>query len=155
MRKALWLLIWGSCGCSVGCNFGWEMPAELTPIAVDGSLQKEWSTYVYEAAEIWNTALEDRGCYPTFSVGDNGYPVILDINPNTGYSALTRWGWDNDIHVHAADNWGPILVHEMGHAIGLKHTPQEMGGIMAPRVTGAHEPKPFEIDMAIAELSCD
>jgi hypothetical protein len=92
------------------------------------------------AAGEWDSAVT---CVTPFWSDDSGYPVALvpgDTSCGDGTSGCQS---DSGIEVHgrAADlsfpTWGtPVLLHEMGHLIGLVHS-SDPTSVMYPRPTAA------------------
>lgn len=130
-----------------------------------------WRAEVQAAADAWNLALEERGCAPAFRVTTNpadlAYEVVL--------WASDEWPHDDEhvgrmqsgevgtgfIHVRNRRPRSnlPILVHEMGHALGLsfggndddhRHAPPGADSVMTFKVSDLVAPTARDI----AALEC-
>lgn len=147
---------------SGGCQFQWDLPADLIPVSQRPGVSEEtWNDVVVRAAERWNTALELVGCGhgSTFDVsltGHEGHIVLLTTFPAGSGKLGELLEGTGRLNVYAEDPlmWEHVVTHELGHAMGLLHSLEGSGGIMEPRYNGALGPAGFEAERAAQELGC-
>lgn len=119
---------------SVACDVPWNgLPGlELRPSTQVAGTKDWWYAEVDEAATKWNAALEAEGCERPFRVvTEGGHPVVLVREDN--------WIWGADVNGKEVHNlrldilntpgepaWPQnVLLHEMGHVMGLGHVDDE------------------------------
>lgn len=109
-----------------------------------------WLSEVQAAADAWNAALETRGCAPMFHVTDDpsvpAYAVVLwttdEWTHGDDHVGLMQSGEVGAGFIHVRSRLPrsnlPILLHEMGHALGLQHASADsvmtykVGDLVAP-----------------------
>jgi hypothetical protein len=172
--RALTLLL---TGCASGFPWGGipaergEAPLPIRPVVGDavsvGDPDAAWTAMAARVAGDWAEALAPYGCPPPFIVSESaGHLVWLvpeaEWHQDDGYLGMTYpddgWGdgwsevrWMGDFGRHR------ILLHELGHALGLDHHPDAhtggADGIMTPAPT-ADLPTAEEAASAAAIIGC-
>lgn len=80
-----------------------------------------WAEDVSLAVEQWGDALERVGCERPFVVGTGGHRVEL-VSPEQWRHGRTLGVCSGEGWIEVRDGVAPvILLHELGHAIGLGH----------------------------------
>jgi hypothetical protein len=143
-------------GCA--CGYRWDdLPgAVVTPVAADGPA---WTAEVRGAIVEWNDALFAVGCSWPFALGTEGGHRV-ELVPHD------EWSWPDDEIGRATDDsivireggdggvYRPILLHELGHAIGLCHADPAFGpSVLTPAHT-SQSLTPRDVAAAACELGC-
>lgn len=122
------------CPLLAACDPGWH---DMPTASIEARGNAEFIAHVRTASAIWANALIPLGCPEPFSVGETGHHVsqlphdefvtkygdgIWGMEYNEGFSGLD---WI-DGYIDVIDGLSPettvlVLVHELGHAIGLEH----------------------------------
>lgn len=133
--------------CSPGCTVSSDPPHRFRAYAVSGSSidQAWWEAVSGAAIDEWNIALDARGCRPASGVwlavdptGETPLLLVPDEKwPADLADAIGFWhepygdasGWLR-VRVLAAGSGEELaealrvtLLHELGHSLGLKHSP--------------------------------
>ncbi len=155
MKLALVALILSVVACADG---PWpDVPgARVTPVGRQG-----WDSAVDAAVQNWNLELEARGCpTPFVIVAIGGHPIEL--------VAGSAWTHDDDeAGMEMGDRidikdlrpdadpiaWAlPFLLHELGHALGLRH--RDVGATVMWPAPFVDEVQPIDVDAAVESLGC-
>lgn len=126
------------------------------------------------AADEWASELERYGCPPPFVVTErSGHRVMgrsrawMDAEYGPGLLGMTwddggfrhdRWtewvdGWIDVVQEQGADGMRKTMLHELGHAMGLEHEPQDgPGSVMKPNV--GDELQPDDVRRAAEATGC-
>lgn len=149
MKKSLLLML-------AACN-GWG--DTLDPVNhVPGVNDAVWHSEVSAASDIWRDSMTE-GCYP--------FHIAVDGECGNHVTLVPRSEWDHDDKYNGVENTSdgdidiigdspynrrPILLHELGHAMGLDHD-LDTNSIMHPT---SHASLPTWRDVRNAEsaLGC-
>lgn len=153
-----------STALATGCTPGWrDVPgAMVTAIAMDDVHQDAWHDEVADGVREWNDRLRPLGCPEPFVVGPYGHDVVLvpedqgaahGVGDNVcgrAYEGVYEY-----IVVKDTENCRShrIVLHELGHAIGIDHPRDEMPVIMnaTPRVDHLTD---WDVEQAAIALGC-
>ena len=137
---------------------GWEdVPtATLTPQAA-APLEAEWSAFVVDQAAVWSTALAASGCMSPFTIGDGGHIIALVPAADWSYGDDVAGMTTDRIEVREAKTGGvrrsAMLLHELGHALGLDHADPSFGASVMIAKPGS-ELAARDVAAAACRLGC-
>ena len=154
-----------------GCNPAWHDIADgevavITPVApgVSESDLVWWELIVESAVIRWNTALDAEGCEPPFEIGLGGHRVELVVESAWPYDGACAKTWDGmDLGGHKefiearAGQCASVhtVMHELGHAMGLAHAPDDMPVVMNAYATRQpFELTDYDVAQAVEALGC-
>jgi hypothetical protein len=166
VKKIILLLALVLMGCS---QLGWDdLPeASVRPVSNDPTVsQEEWEMTVKWAIWVWNSDLERAGCPAAFKMVDvGGHPIELipDAEWDDGTSLGYTWG-DEDyqpaggVHIRNRVDAHPtpagVLLHELGHGIGLGHADPAWGQSIMMIGGERDHLEPRDIRAAACLLNC-
>ena len=160
--KTIVLLFTLLAACTLPADDPWDdMPgSKVTPVFPDG--QDWWYVRVEAEAAQWAKAVEPHGCpAPFLVVPEGGRPVRL-VPPEEWRHPANKIGVETpdgiDIRWYQTDlipegRWTtPILLHEMGHALGLEHSDNEYEAMHTP--AWEYAPAVREGELAAMSIGC-
>ncbi len=139
-----------------------DMPTSLlTPVSSGAAFSTQWEAQVAEGSDEWNASVGPLGCPTLFRVGPHGHPVNLVPRayfpyPAEGGETPHDGGF---ISVMMTSVGGPnaeskiILLHELGHAIGLDHADPAYGPSIMTSYP-ASDIQPRDVDAAACAITC-
>jgi hypothetical protein len=145
-------------GCSGWGNWKDVPTATLTPVARP-ELDQRWAAAVANEMTVWNSALEGLGCPPPFVIGEAGHPVRLIAVEDWRDGAAFNGATDAD-EIRALEHHGGVppvrgllIVHELGHALGLHHADPRKGPSVM-NADGANRWDPRDAVAAACAVGC-
>jgi len=118
MRTVTWVVFAALAGCG---SYGWD--PGVRPVPAEGS-SPEFAAKVDAAVQLWQSAL---GCSDVFS-GATGTGFIYERSPSEfaaeGFGPTVSGNtWSDKVWINGLrpDMEEEILVHELGHVLGLEH----------------------------------
>lgn len=146
------------------CTYaGWDdVPgARVHPVGDDPA----WWAEVATAVAVWNQMAREHDCPQPFVMSletDGAHPII--------FVPLAEWRFKEDaigvyhdeyeddigtiyIRDRNRDSYRNILLHELGHGIGLTHD-ETPGDIMNLKVPELEVPSPHDVERMRGELGC-
>lgn len=139
-------------GCAASSVQWDDVPTATIEAHAAPALQADFAHYVEAAAGHWNRLLVERGCEPAFVIGTGGHVVTLIPSASWGYG--TRDGYTDADEIQLAGDAMPpqaLLLHELGHAIGLDHVSGERSIMTEPIGQGIY---PRDVDAAAESMGC-
>jgi hypothetical protein len=121
MRAVIVIVAWVTLGGCTGDSVAWDRA--VRPIAAPGS-SPAFADKVDVAVLVWQRAL---GCSDVFSGASGTAPIYemapsefasIDLGPTVSGETWQDKVWINDVRPEMEDE---ILVHELGHVLGLEH----------------------------------
>lgn len=164
MRKAIIFAVLFLANACTGWD-GWDdVPtAKVTAKSELPSAETKWREIVAQDVAAWNNALTAIGCQAPFEMSSSGHPVILVPFGTWGFGSSVAGMTDEDrIRVQASfiivnDAVIPhpvLLLHELGHALGLNHSDAIFGpSAMTPEPT-SDVLQPRDIAAAACAMGC-
>lgn len=147
MRTALLLLALGACEPD---RWGYGMQ-------VDPGLDDRWSVQVIKAASKWDVALEpcqDMGL--AIGVVAGGHPIRLV--PMGSMDAVGTYDGERILVLDGLTEWTEgVIMHEMGHALGLDHVPESVDphSVMNPSTEMNQEISEGDVMRARSLFGCE
>jgi hypothetical protein len=153
-------------GCYILEPFQWDVPnAPVSARALDPAHQEEWHTMLSNAVDNWNGFLQaNYHCELPFRLVTSGGNEARLVPPDQWDNGPEAVGmeWRGHIEVEERRNADGVLglpgndsviLHELGHALGLQHVPlAERLSIMNP--TGDSIIHPQDIHDAAIAIGC-
>lgn len=161
MKTIVILFALSACSGCLGRGDWPDVPtATITPIAARPELQTAWVAAVANQAQVWNSALEWYGCPSPFRIGEDGHAIRLipAADWDDGHDVE---GATDDYEVRIREHRGGIppvlsmiIVHELGHAIGLGHASMAYGPSVMIGVGGLNVWNERDGAAAACEMGC-
>jgi hypothetical protein len=159
MKTLVLVLVLMFAGCYLDSKWEDVPGAKVTAVADRPEDQAVWDATVQSAVDAWAEGLRAYGCAPPFTTGANGHPIrfIYDESMNKG----EQWG-DGigepypgiEIRSRFPEKI-TLVLHEMGHAIGLEHSTYAEGtSVMLPEVVWGTPLQTRDLAAAACELGC-
>ena len=153
MNKFVTLLALTLAACGI------DTSQQLSPAVTDGSDLETWAAEVESAVAHWQHAIGTCCAFP-LSVGVTGSPITLVVvSALPDARARTTTGNDQrDVQkIDVRDDMSPferhgVIMHELGHAIGLGHVAEPESIMCAPSTVSA--PSASDVMRARKVLSC-
>ena len=152
MRYTLLLLL------VIGCQTSWAPGDTVVPVLHESAptvWQAGWEDRVREAVDRWNAVL----CFDVFVIDDGGTPFVLHARDAWPYGQTIGYMPNHTVHVRGPDPEQElglivdVLLHEMGHLIGLEHT-AEPGSVMNTQAGGLLTFSQRDIERAREAVGC-
>lgn len=125
----------------VGCATpnGWDdVPTAVVTPAAEPSQLTAWHAQAVALVDQWAALLAPLGCAAPFVVGDGGHVVRLVPRADWEYASRGD-GWTDEDRIEIAGDVPPIpalLLHELGHALGLGHADPAFGPSLMTKQVG-------------------
>jgi hypothetical protein len=164
MKLAIAIAVVLASGCTSTWS-GWD-DVPTSPVFATSDIRDlaaPWAAQVAKDINTWNTALGDVGCPAPFKLGDAGRPVELVPIDEWGLDSTVRGQTDDDrIRVRPALlaingvflDHPALLLHELGHAIGLNHSDSVFGPSVMTLEPTADTLQPRDIAAAACVMGC-
>lgn len=142
------------------CGFSWnasEFPnVPVRPEAPPG-LELLWQAEVQDAITLWFVAVERYGCASPFRLAERfeeARPVKMVADARWEHPGYDGMCWYNHIEVRQGSHRGPVLAHELGHAMGLDHHTPNGGASIMDNVPSVRQIEDRDAMAAACMLGC-